>query len=77
MKIATCGTCGARVVWALTTGDKAVMVDADPVEDGDRWLVKGKLAAPVSVKADPEVEQAARYKVHFATCPDAEAHRKS
>jgi hypothetical protein len=76
VKVSTCSSCAARVIWVLSNKGNPVMVNAEPEDDGDHWLVKGTGAPPVAVKAAEEVKHAALYKVHFATCPNAEAHRK-
>lgn len=78
MKVSTCGSCAARVIWAITAKGETMPVDADPVDDGDRWLVKAKTGStPIVVKAAEETTHGALYKSHFATCPNAERHRRS
>lgn len=76
MKLSTCGSCAAPVIWAVTVTGKTMPVDPTPAEDGNLWLVKGKGDAPVALKAGDHV-QPERYKSHFATCPNADQHRAS
>jgi hypothetical protein len=73
--MATCRSCGARIVWARSekTG-KPMPVDVDEVDDGNL----------VFVAMQEDGTPIARYVAngeglrvsHFATCPDAKAHRK-
>lgn len=74
MKADVCRSCGARIIWAVTVNGKTAPIDAEPVPDGNLWLVKG-LTAPVAITAG-EHATPSRYKNHFATCPHAESHKK-
>jgi hypothetical protein len=74
MSIANCRTCGAPIIWAKTEKGNAVPLDARPCADGnivlqDRLAHYVKAGEPVPAGQD-------RYQSHFATCPDAKAHRK-
>jgi hypothetical protein len=55
-------------------------VDADPVDDGNLTLVyPSPGATPIAVHADPGatlIGDPPRYRSHFATCPNADQHRK-
>jgi len=70
--MATCRTCEAAIVWAHTSSGKAMPLDAKPCEDGDLEIVDG-LAVKVGLFTPPG---GPRWKSHFATCPQAKAHRR-
>lgn len=82
--MATCRTCEAPIVWALTAKGKDIPVDEKPVDDGNLVLVDDTIETdrgPQKVKRarSPDALLEAglpRYKSHFATCPDAEEHRR-
>jgi hypothetical protein len=87
-----CSSCNAPIVWALTERGKRMPVDAEPVEDGNVLLSHRGWpgAAPVAIVQGPlEIEQLRiqhertpqqgplrLFTSHFATCPDADQHRK-
>ena len=70
--IATCKSCGARIMWAVTSTGKKMPVDA-------RESSRGNL----TLERQPDGELLARYvspgagthTSHFATCPNADQHR--
>lgn len=63
---ATCRSCGAAIVWAVTAAGKRMPLDAKP----ERRLVReGRQEPPLVVVTDT-------YTSHFATCPNADQHRK-
>lgn len=68
-----CRSCEAPITWAETESGKAMPLDAKPTRDGNMVLVRGKTRF-----ANEEDRRLARplYMSHFATCPDASAHRK-
>lgn len=70
---ATCSTCGAAIVWAKTLANgKPAPFDAAPVPDGG-FTIEDGVAIPVGLLTG---ENAPRYVTHFATCPDADKHRR-
>ena len=88
----SCKSCRAEIVWVLTEGGKRMPVDAEdgwPIayddgnllptgevkstDRGSAQVVRVTPAGEVSLFADL-TEQ--RWKSHFATCPDADQHRK-
>lgn len=74
---ASCRSCGAAVVWAMTQGGKPMPVDAEPAADGNLVVVEdvaGELRVFVASGRDWPGEP--RYRPHFATCPDAERWRR-
>ena len=62
-----CESCGAPMIWATTNlAGKAIPLDAEPER---RFIIEkrgGKLVAH-NVKT---------YTTHFATCPNADKHRR-
>lgn len=70
--MSTCKSCGARIIWAPTPAGKHIPVDADPTPDGNIELRDG--IAHVNQQANLLGE--ARYVTHFATCPQADEHRR-
>lgn len=89
MKIAACRSCNAAIFWATTarTGSRmpldALPVAAETIDDrrGLLVLLKSLDDTPVAIGpgwfvAELEVP-IAYYRSHFATCPNAAAHRKA
>jgi hypothetical protein len=80
--IATCSSCGARIIWATTARSKAMPVDAEPVADGNiRLDDRGQGRAPLAIvvtagQADMFGSDESRRTSHFATCPQADEHRR-
>jgi len=66
----TCKTCGAEILWIVTPTGKAHPVDAKPEK---RWVTV------FSLDEDGGEEWALvdTYLTHFATCPQADQHRRS
>ena len=59
-----CKSCGARIWWVVMGGTDARMpVDADP-----QWVV--------TIESDGKAVTRDGYRSHFATCPNADQHRK-
>jgi hypothetical protein len=73
---ATCRSCRQPVIWCLTLNRKKMPVDPDPVPEGNLIMIDpiepGDIPMVVA-KANPDVPG---WTSHFATCPDADAHRK-
>lgn len=75
--MAKCKSCGADIIWIQTLGGKPMPCDAKPipfVEGGNLTLVT-KDGRVVKATADATSEKFG-YVSHFATCPNADAHRK-
>lgn len=69
-----CSTCGAPIRWEETVRGKPIPLDPEPVEDAHLFLnEEGKVADD---RTYPAPLEALRYTTHFATCPDAEKHRR-
>lgn len=71
-RVTRCRTCDAQIVWAVSTSDRAIPMDAAPAEDGQFVIVEG-VARPPELWDPPDLP---RYRSHFVTCPDADRHRK-
>jgi hypothetical protein len=63
--IRSCSSCGALIVWFKTEAGKAHPVDATSVKAQD-------LNLDLQTKKNP----AGKHMSHFATCPNADKHRK-
>lgn len=71
-----CRSCGAPVEWCVTENGKRMPVDAEPVEDGN-LVVEMQLGPSLARAYDPARDAGkARFRSHFSTCPNANAHRK-
>lgn len=64
---ATCRSCGAEIVWAITKSGKRMPLDADPVTGLGVFVFDNGYAV------DPPPLR----RSHFATCPNADEHRKA
>lgn len=60
LRITRCRTCRARIIWFKTAAGKNMPVDADTVEIDD----------------DVNELDLTRHQSHFATCAQADQHRK-
>lgn len=80
-RIAHCKSCGAEIIWIETEGGKMMPCDAT---QETYWLGGGKdrIVTPngevLSGRFYGEPGKAAGlgYRSHFATCPNADRHRK-
>lgn len=74
-----CRSCGAPIAWCVTESDKRIPLDTEPVPDGNLVVVAQFGNAPgLALSYDPEKHDGgwARWKAHFATCPNADEHRR-
>lgn len=91
MKRATCNSCNAPVIWAVSakTG-KPIPIDATPVGtlasmSGLFVLVKRLEPTPLAWAVAPDTatldlyrqRDVALYRTHFVTCPNAARHRNA
>ncbi len=78
--MSTCRSCRARVLWVVTDGGKRMPVDADPVPDGTLVIAdRGADDTPHVTSVAPDallIDDPPRYRSHFATCPNADQHRR-
>lgn len=72
--MAQCRTCEAPVIWADTQSGRKMPIDEQPTAKGNMVYVGG-----VARTASAEDRRLGRplYTSHFATCPDADAHRRA
>ena len=83
MKATTCDSCGATIIWAVTTTGERMAVDAEPVKGGNVLLVGDEWAAPTAKVIDmwtfvkePQLQSLPRYVAHLTTCPGARKRRR-
>jgi hypothetical protein len=82
--VSTCRSCGAEIVWAFTPEGHRMPVDAEPVDGGNVVLSPASSPgqAPTAtvvgrrVQASLFGDDGPRYVSHFATCPNADRHRR-
>lgn len=74
--MSSCRSCNAPIIWAITENGKRMPLDAEPFA-----LPAGLFALDTSSDPPLTVSVAAErreplYRSHFATCPNADQHRK-
>lgn len=77
---ATCRSCSSPISWATLPDGKLMPLDAKSVPDGNIAAhrdERGDLQARVLKDGDELVEGERRGVSHFASCPNAAAHRRS
>ena len=65
---AKCKTCGAEIVWVVTPAGAKAPCDAKPKKV---WCLTGRLICGAN-----EAKLVTAYESHFATCPQADQHRR-
>lgn len=75
--MSACGSCGASIWWSVTEAGKSMPIDATPDPDGIVFIDRGvaKVLGPIELAL--LAEGAPRWTSHFATCPNADEHRRS
>lgn len=76
--MAECRSCGAKVLWVTMAGTgKANPLDAEPSDKGNVEVTydTGQPVGTVVTNED-RLFPVPLYLSHFATCPDAESHRR-
>ena len=87
MAITTCRTCGQEIFWVKTRlgAGSRMPLDAEPVwirkeAGGKAYFLKNGEAVQGRITGDadddPDAEVVEAYVSHFATCPQADLHRK-
>lgn len=66
-----CRSCGAEIVWAITTSGKRMPIDAAPVPNGNVTLRDDGGDAPTAL-----VGKGGTHVSHYATCSEAKQWRK-
>lgn len=76
--MAKCSSCGAWVLWAFTPRGKRIPVDARPDPAGKVVLARSDRGVEALFPSAAELagEIGPRHTAHFATCPNAQHHRK-
>lgn len=80
--MSSCASCGAPIKWAVTANGKRIPLDPEPHLDGRVRLIHLSNGREARVLTDPDLAEArhageALYQTHFATCPNADKHRKA
>jgi hypothetical protein len=66
-----CRSCGAAIIWAITANGKRMPVDAQPLRGLLQLHDRPDDEAPLVRVLPIEV-----HRSHFATCPQADQHRR-
>jgi hypothetical protein len=71
-----CKSCYARIIWARTEKGVATPVDEKPTANGHLVLeIEDPRDAPIARRVGRKTG-VPRYTTHFATCPNANDHRR-
>lgn len=77
--MAPCRSCGADVLWAVTSRGKPIPIDPEPRPDGNIVVDPVERGRPRSCHYATKLERAELTSLrvaHFVTCPDREKWRK-
>lgn len=77
--MSVCKSCGASIIWARTPAGRTIPIDREPSDDGNvRLSYEGHKANALVVGKSDDLFSIGepRHQSHFATCPNADAHRK-
>ena len=69
-----CDSCGAPIRWERTVRGKPIPLDPEPGTDAHLFIRSDGLVA--DDRSHPAWADAPRFETHFATCPNANKHRK-
>lgn len=72
-----CSSCHAPIRWAVTTKQRKIPLDAEADPHGNLRLEPNGVAAVVDLFETPAQRAQPHYRSHFATCPNADQHRRS
>lgn len=75
-----CKSCGAEIVWHKTKNGKNIPLDREMKDGAGNVWISTSTADHVVVSdtcPGPKDEFLGPYLSHFATCPNASAHRKA
>jgi hypothetical protein len=73
VKRGTCDSCGAEIIWAITQHGKRMPMDATPVTIPRGLYTLEELPTNGQVHCHAVLPV---YQSHFASCPDADKHRR-
>lgn len=79
---ASCGSCGAPIVWATTHAGRNMPLDSEPVAEPTQLRAWRDQNGVLQVRdsdgvGSTEIPTDARHATsHFQTCPNADSHRK-
>lgn len=75
-----CRSCPAEIRWAVTAQGNRIPLDVEAVSDGNLALL-ADTEPPIALVIAPGeqllADDGTRYVSHFATCPNADQHRRS
>ena len=71
----TCRSCGASIIWGMTTNGKRAPFDETPDPKG-LFTIDETKDPPVFEYPKPGTPPGERFTNHFATCPQRDAWRK-
>jgi hypothetical protein len=76
--MSACRSCQAIIIWARTFDDTRMPLDAEPCPEGNvRLFGDGRARVLTNDERFAAIECGQRlYRSHFATCPNAKAHRR-
>ena len=77
MQITECKSCAAPIIWALTGTGKRMPIDARPDPYGRIEITSIRYDVPtITTHPQTPLHVPTLYTSHFATCPNADQHRK-
>ena len=72
-----CASCAAPLRWERTETGKHIPLDAEPVPDGNIYIMHGvAFVIPTQPEIGDAEPEGPRFVSHFATCPNADEHRR-
>jgi len=77
VKLDHCRSCDAPIIWTVTTNGKRMPVDADAHIASRGFQLDEDEDPPVARFVAAPVVGATLHQSHFATCPNADQHRRT
>lgn len=75
MRIASCRSCGAPILWAEMPSGRMNCFDVEPDPSG-LWAIDDTTPTPTAAKIERTAGSGEDgFTSHFATCPNADSHR--
>lgn len=74
-----CSSCGAPILWAISEKGKRIPMNPEPVVPPGLFVLIDRPGHPPDAISLARATGPARprlYESHFATCPDADRHRR-